>query len=133
MDLAVPRDVESRTADLDNVFLYLFTDLAAIANEHLKHRRSAVDACRGSLAARARETWGRLSGGGAFHETQEAQGQRAAFCAHDAGEENALDAARAPPPSPAWASGFTVRLRPKPQGGLIAAVPAGVPPARARR
>lgn len=63
MDLAVPRDVESRTADLDNVFLYLFTDLAAIANEHLKHRHSAVDACRTSLAARARDTWMRLNGG----------------------------------------------------------------------
>jgi glutamyl-tRNA reductase len=42
IDLAVPRDVETEVADLDDVFLYTVDDLGHIAREGLDVRESAV-------------------------------------------------------------------------------------------
>ncbi len=43
VDLAVPRDVESEVAELDDVFLYYVDDLAEIVKEGLDSRQSAVE------------------------------------------------------------------------------------------
>ena len=42
LDLAVPRDVEPSTADLDNVFLYTVDDLGGVIEENLRSRREAA-------------------------------------------------------------------------------------------
>lgn len=42
VDLAVPRDVESEVAELDDVFLYYVDDLSEIVKEGLDSRQSAV-------------------------------------------------------------------------------------------
>ncbi|MCC5806046.1 MAG: glutamyl-tRNA reductase [Opitutales bacterium] len=57
IDLAVPRDIEAGSGDLQNVYLYNFADLAAIANENLRHRQAAVEACHHALDERARSLW----------------------------------------------------------------------------
>lgn len=63
IDLAVPRDIEPSIGDLPNVYLYNFGDLAAIANENLHQRRSAVEACRHALDERALALWRHLAPG----------------------------------------------------------------------
>jgi len=57
IDLAVPRNVEPAAAELKNIFLYNLDDLAAIANENLKNRQAAVDACRVTLTEKAKQVW----------------------------------------------------------------------------
>jgi len=42
VDLAVPRDVETEVADLDDVFLYTVDDLAQIVQEGLGNRQQAA-------------------------------------------------------------------------------------------
>lgn len=44
IDIAVPRDVEPKVGDLENVFLYDVDDLQQVAEENLSHRRRAADA-----------------------------------------------------------------------------------------
>ena len=43
VDLAVPRDIDPRVGELDNVFLYTVDDLGAIVAENLDARRSEVE------------------------------------------------------------------------------------------
>jgi glutamyl-tRNA reductase len=43
VDLAVPRDIETEVAELDDVFLYTVDDLSEIVSTNLDSRRSAVD------------------------------------------------------------------------------------------
>jgi len=43
VDLAVPRDIEKETAELDDVFLYTVDDLAGIVSANLDTRRSALE------------------------------------------------------------------------------------------
>ncbi len=57
IDLAVPRDIEAEAGDLSNVYLYNFADLAEIANENLRRRQAAVEACRHVLDERASALW----------------------------------------------------------------------------
>jgi glutamyl-tRNA reductase len=57
LDLAVPPDVEAGAGDLEGVFLYNFTDLAAAANENRRGRMTEVEACRQLLAERAQRLW----------------------------------------------------------------------------
>ncbi|MDQ8205077.1 glutamyl-tRNA reductase [Pelagicoccus sp. SDUM812003] len=45
IDLGLPRNVEKRCEDLDNVFLYNLDDLAAIAEENLNQRKQAMQEC----------------------------------------------------------------------------------------
>lgn len=60
IDASVPRNIDGRVANTDNVFLYNMDDVSAIANENLKARQSEVDRCRGALARRAIRLWEQL-------------------------------------------------------------------------
>jgi glutamyl-tRNA reductase len=42
LDLAVPRDVEAATAELEHVFLYTVDDLAGVIEENMRSRREAA-------------------------------------------------------------------------------------------
>jgi glutamyl-tRNA reductase len=57
IDLALPRDVESAAADLQNVFLYNLDDLAKIAEQNRSARAAEVARCREILAQRADGLW----------------------------------------------------------------------------
>ena len=57
IDLAVPRDIETRVANIPNVFLYNLDDLAEIANENLNSRIAEIDRCRQILQERAKRLW----------------------------------------------------------------------------
>jgi glutamyl-tRNA reductase len=60
IDLALPRDVESSAADLQNVFLYNLDDLAKIAEQNRSAREAEIDRCRAMLAQRADGLWRRV-------------------------------------------------------------------------
>jgi len=57
IDVAVPRDIESGAASLDQVFLYNMDDLALIANENLAQRMKEIEVCREELKRKAWRTW----------------------------------------------------------------------------
>jgi glutamyl-tRNA reductase len=57
IDLAVPRDVESSAADLQNVFLYNLDDLAKIAEANRTAREEEITRCKAMLAHRADGLW----------------------------------------------------------------------------
>ena len=57
IDLALPRDVESSAADLQNVFLYNLDDLARIAQANRTAREGEIARCRAILAQRADGLW----------------------------------------------------------------------------
>lgn len=57
IDLALPRDIDPRTSDLPNVFLYNLDDLAEIAEENLALRQAEVAKCRAILAQRTAALW----------------------------------------------------------------------------
>jgi glutamyl-tRNA reductase len=42
VDLAVPRDIESEVADLDDVFLYTVDDLAQVVSDGIENRQTAA-------------------------------------------------------------------------------------------
>jgi glutamyl-tRNA reductase len=60
IDLALPRDVESSAADLQNVFLYNLDDLAKIAETNRSAREAELGRCREILAQRADSLWGQV-------------------------------------------------------------------------
>ncbi len=51
IDIAVPRDVDPRAHDMDNVFLYDVDDLSQVANENLAARQREADAAEAIVAA----------------------------------------------------------------------------------
>jgi glutamyl-tRNA reductase len=57
LDLAMPPDAEPAIADLADVFLYTFADLAAAANENRRGRMGEVEHCRQDIVARADRLW----------------------------------------------------------------------------
>lgn len=57
VDVAVPRDVESSAADLEQIFLYNIDDLASIANENLAQRLREIEVCREELNRKSWRTW----------------------------------------------------------------------------
>jgi len=57
IDLALPRDIESSAADIDNVYLYNLDDLAQIAEQNLAHRQAEAAKCRAILAERTAALW----------------------------------------------------------------------------
>ena len=59
IDLAVPRDVETAAARLENVFLYNLDDLAKIAEANRAARQEEIARCRAILAERAEGAWAR--------------------------------------------------------------------------
>lgn len=61
IDLALPRDVETATAELENVFLYNLDDLAKIAEENRVAREAELVKCHSLLAERAEALWQNLS------------------------------------------------------------------------
>lgn len=52
-DIAVPRDVEPRVADLEDVYLYTIDDLQNVVQENLRTRHRAADQARELVAAEA--------------------------------------------------------------------------------
>jgi glutamyl-tRNA reductase len=60
IDLAMPRDVESSAASLQNVFLYNLDDLARIAERNRIAREAEISRCRAILAQRADGLWGAI-------------------------------------------------------------------------
>jgi glutamyl-tRNA reductase len=60
VDLALPRDIESGAADLQNVFLYNLDDLAKIAETNRSAREAELGRCREILAQRADSLWGQV-------------------------------------------------------------------------
>jgi len=60
IDLAMPRDVESSAADLQNVFLYNLDDLARIAEQNRAAREAEIGKCRAILAQRADGVWSQV-------------------------------------------------------------------------
>lgn len=57
IDASVPRNIDERVAELDNVFLYNMDDVSNIANENLKTRIAEVDRCKMALSKRAFQLW----------------------------------------------------------------------------
>ena len=57
IDLALPRDVDAKVADLQNVFLYNLDDLAKIAEENRAARAIETAKCRALLEERAQALW----------------------------------------------------------------------------
>ena len=57
IDLAIPRNFEPASGELDSVFLYDLDDLARIADENLATRRAAVDRCRDLAREKAVRIW----------------------------------------------------------------------------
>ncbi len=57
IDLALPRDVESSAAHLQNVFLYNLDDLARIAEANRAAREEEIAKCRALLGERADGLW----------------------------------------------------------------------------
>lgn len=57
IDLALPRDVDATSAELQNVFLYNLDDLAKIADENRAAREAELAKCRVMLAERADALW----------------------------------------------------------------------------
>ncbi|HEY1848970.1 MAG TPA: glutamyl-tRNA reductase [Opitutaceae bacterium] len=67
IDLAVPRDIETAAARLENVFLYNLDDLAKIAEANRTAREEEIARCRAILSERAEGAWvraGQLLAGG---------------------------------------------------------------------
>ena len=61
IDLALPRDVDSDVATLENVFVYNLDDLAKIADENRAARAAETAKGRVLLAERAEALWRHIS------------------------------------------------------------------------
>lgn len=61
IDASVPRNIEEKVSQIENVFLYNMDDVSTIANENLKSRISEVDRCKGALARRAVKLWEQMT------------------------------------------------------------------------
>lgn len=57
IDLALPRDVETGVAEIQNVFLYNLDDLAKIAEENRAAREAEIAKCRALLSERVDGLW----------------------------------------------------------------------------
>jgi glutamyl-tRNA reductase len=82
IDLAVPRDIESEAANLQNVFLYNLDDLAKIAENNRSAREAEIARCKAILSERADGLWSHvrrhLEAGGSAVESPGRQGPDAA-------------------------------------------------------
>ncbi|PXA04684.1 glutamyl-tRNA reductase [Coraliomargarita sinensis] len=57
IDLAMPRDIDPKVEDLENVYLYNLDDLSKIANENLAARQSEIERARDILKGHAWNLW----------------------------------------------------------------------------
>lgn len=57
IDLAMPRDVDPRVSENDDVFLFNLEDLSRIANENLEQRRRDIEMCRTEMGRRSWQAW----------------------------------------------------------------------------
>jgi len=57
IDLALPRDVDTAVAELQNVFLYNLDDLAKIAEENRAARQAEIAKCRAIVSEKAAALW----------------------------------------------------------------------------
>ncbi|MDQ6718157.1 MAG: glutamyl-tRNA reductase [Gemmatimonadota bacterium] len=62
LDIALPRDVEPRVAQLDNVFLYDLDDLRAAAAANLEKREEDLPAAESIIADESQKYWDWLAG-----------------------------------------------------------------------
>ncbi len=61
IDLALPRDVDAKVGDLENVFLYNLDDLAKIAQQNLAARTAEVTQARALIAERTASLWASIA------------------------------------------------------------------------
>jgi glutamyl-tRNA reductase len=62
IDQALPRDVDPKVADIQNVFLYNLDDLAKIAEENRAARAAELAKCRVMVAEKADALWRQVAG-----------------------------------------------------------------------
>ncbi|MEO0452647.1 MAG: glutamyl-tRNA reductase [Verrucomicrobiota bacterium] len=60
IDLAMPRDVEPKAANLDGVYLYNLDDLAKVANENLQSRQAEIQRCHEYVHQESAEIWDKI-------------------------------------------------------------------------
>lgn len=61
IDLALPRDIDPSTAEIDNVYLYNLDDLAQISNENRAARESETEKARALISEKSSYLWKSLS------------------------------------------------------------------------
>lgn len=61
IDLALPRDIDPSTAEIDNVYLYNLDDLAQISNENRAARVAETEKARELISEKAATLWESLS------------------------------------------------------------------------
>jgi glutamyl-tRNA reductase len=62
LDIAVPRDVEERVGELENVFLYDLDDLRAVVTGNVERRRAELPTAEELIAAEVERFWDWLAG-----------------------------------------------------------------------
>lgn len=62
IDQALPRDIDPKVAEIDNVFLYNLDDLAKIAEENRAAREAEIAKCRAIAAEKADALWRQVAG-----------------------------------------------------------------------
>ena len=60
IDLAVPRDIEAQTADLDDVYLYTIDDLDQVIEENRASRQQAADEAQSIIDIQAERFFGQI-------------------------------------------------------------------------
>lgn len=62
IDIAVPRDVEARVSEIDDVYLYNIDDLKVVADANLKERKKEIEACERLIEEKVGEFFKWLNG-----------------------------------------------------------------------
>jgi glutamyl-tRNA reductase len=62
LDIALPRDVDPRVGELDNVFLYNLDDLQAVVSSNIERRRAEVPSAEDLITSEAARYWDWVAG-----------------------------------------------------------------------
>ena len=62
IDLAIPRNIEEKCAQIEDVYIYNLSDLSKIANENMEARRAEIESSRKYIKEKARAIGERLFG-----------------------------------------------------------------------